>query len=74
MDQVLGKQTASGPVILMAQVTSKSRNRLADIRGELFNLIEAIDEPGHPITNEELDHLYRINDQLAEWQPEVEVK
>lgn len=62
------------PKILVARLSQNSMDELNDIRGELFNFIESIDEDNHRMTNDELDNLYRINDELAQWNPETEVK
>lgn len=76
MDELRQRPTMgqNQPKILVARLSQDSMDNLNDIRGELFNFIESIDEDNHRMTNDELDNLYRINDELAQWNPETEVK
>lgn len=62
------------PAIIVAQVSQHSMNDYSDLINELHNAIEAIDEVGYQVTDEDLNRLYSAKDALIKWRPELEVK
>lgn len=71
---VMRKQAVAKPIILVAQVTKGSMDDYSDLVNDLQDAIEAIDEPGYQVTDDDLNRLYSAKDALAKWNPELEVK
>lgn len=71
---VMKKQAVAEPIILVAQVTKGSMDDYSDLINSLQAAIEAIDEPGYKVTNDDLNRLYSAKDALVNWNPELEVK
>lgn len=74
MDAMKRRVAGPEPVVHVTLVTQESWDAYTDLVNGLQDVIESIDEPGHALTEDELNRLYDAKDGLAKWVPVLEDK